>query len=102
VAEAHPTASEVLEAVFSAIDQVNPQQEPARRVPKRADAVLFGDQGTLDSLGLITFAVALEDVVDERFGRRVKIMDEQLLGQAEGPLSNVSRLVDFLVRELAR
>ena len=51
---------DLIQTIFGAIDEVNcslPEEEQLEKLP---NTILAGDQGTLDSLGLINFIVELE------------------------------------------
>ena len=46
----------VIQAVMDAIDELNEQLPKEERLEKSVDTALFGDGGSLDSLGLVSFS----------------------------------------------
>ena len=87
---------QALRIVYEAIDQVNPQLAPARRLAKSADTVIVGPGGALDSLGIVTFVVALEEMVGDELSRSVQLLDETALSDPHGPFHTVGSLADYM------
>ncbi len=50
----------VIQAVMDAIDELNEQLPKEERLEKSVDTALFGDGGSLDSLGLVSLVTTLE------------------------------------------
>lgn len=86
----------ILQLINETIDGVNQQLAPSLRLAKSEGTVLMGDQGVLDSLGLINFLVTLEETCAERLGRSVKLLDEKLLADPSGPLHTVGSLAEYI------
>ena len=60
-----------------------------------ADTVLFGPSGLLDSIGLVSVVVELEQKLSDRAGRDVSLMDDRALSQARSPFRTVQSLADY-------
>lgn len=87
-----------LEAVFTAIDELNAQMPSDMQLQKSPDMPLTGDNSPLDSLGLINLIVALEEVIARGEGSAPQLLDEELLGEAEGPYSTPADLADYVAK----
>ena len=68
----------------------------------RADTPLFGEDGMLDSMGLVSLVIAVEQAIEEQFERRVSLADEKALSQANSPYRTVNSLADYAASELAQ
>jgi acyl carrier protein len=88
--------SNALEAVYAALDQLNRQRPADRRLPKEPETRLIGPDGRLDSLGLVTFIVAVEEQVEDRFGKRLTLTDDRVLSSEDGPMHSVKTLAAFI------
>lgn len=86
-----------LRLVFEAIDQVNQQLPAARRLAKQPDTIIVGPGGALDSLGIITFVIALEEKLGDELSRSVQLLDESMLSDADGPFHSVGSLAEYLL-----
>lgn len=67
-----------------------------------ADTKLFGSEGLLDSMGLVTLVIAVEQDIEDRFGKSVALADEKALSQSRSPYRSVRTLVEYASEQLAR
>ncbi len=63
--------------------------------PIAAETALFGPSGLLDSIGLVSVIVELEQKLSDRAGRDVSLMDDRALSQARSPFRTVQSLADY-------
>ena len=68
----------------------------------QADTPLFGADGLLDSMGLVSLVIAVEQAIEEQFERRVSLADEKALSQANSPYRTVNSLADYAANELSQ
>lgn len=64
------------------------------------DTQLFGDAGVLDSMGLVTLIVAVEQAVEDRFDKAVTLADEKALSQARSPYRSVLSLAEYTEQQI--
>lgn len=57
---------------------------------------LFGGEGLLDSIGLVTFIVEVEERLEDEFDVSVVLADEKAMSRRTSPFSRVSYLVDYI------
>ncbi|HYK40847.1 MAG TPA: acyl carrier protein [Thermoanaerobaculia bacterium] len=69
--------------------------------PVARETALFGPSGALDSLGLVSVLVELEQKVADRLGRTVSLMDDRAMSQASSPFRTVGSLADYLGAQLS-
>ena len=63
---------------------------------------LFGDDGLLDSLGLVALIVDVEEALSARTERPITLADDRAMSQTASPFRTVGSLADYaltLVRE---
>ncbi|HYW45894.1 MAG TPA: hypothetical protein VE959_23725 [Bryobacteraceae bacterium] len=65
-----------LSLVYDALGRVNEIRPPEAPVPSQPDVVLVGDEGLLDSLALMTLILTIENLLREKTGQEVPIMQE--------------------------
>jgi hypothetical protein len=87
---------QALQLVYDAIDAVNPQLPQARRLAKSPATIIVGPSGSLDSLGIVNFLIALEERTDA-LGTPVQLLDDTAFIDASGPLRSVDSLAHHLV-----
>ena len=64
------------------------------------DTEIFGGKGTLDSLGLVTFLINLEQKIEDEFGKNITIADEKAMSAKNSPFRTVTTLELFLTNKL--
>ena len=91
-----PTEEEVLRIIYLAIDELNPQLPPERRLEKSPGTALFGSGGRLDSLGLVSLIVAIEQAVEDQLAVTVVLADEKAMSQRSSPFQTVGALAGYV------
>jgi D-alanine--poly(phosphoribitol) ligase subunit 2 len=86
----------IAQAIDRAIDAFNEQLPEARRLAKSPQTVLFGKSGRLDSLGLVSFIVEVEQQVEEELGITISLADERAMSQQKSPFMTIQSLSDYV------
>ena len=92
------TVVEATKIILASIDEVNAARPAADRIKPEVETVLFGPEGTLDSLGLVELIVTIEERANREFGVGVSLASDQALSQARSPFHTVRSLSEFLSR----
>ena len=79
-----------------ALDEFNQELEEEERLEKSTDTLLFGDAGKLDSLGLVSLVVQIEQEIEDEFGVSITIADERAMSQKKSPFKTIERLLDYI------
>ena len=90
----------ITELVRAALDELNRQRPSNDQLPTDENTPLSGPGAKLDSLGLITLIVSLEEKISSRFGVTVSLSDAALMQTDNSPLATVGSLIRFLENEL--
>jgi acyl carrier protein len=89
-------ADRIKDAIDRAVDEINDQLPKGRKLEKAQDAVVFGNNGQLDSLGLVSFIIEVEQKLDEEFGVSITLADERALSQQNSPFMTLGKLADYI------
>ena len=92
---------QVTQIVYAATDDVNELLPADRQLERRLDTALFGGPGTLDSLAILNFIVAVEIRLAEAAGKAVNLTEDEKISESDGPLSTTGALIDYLVKRLS-
>jgi acyl carrier protein len=90
----------ILQAIYNAADEINEQLAKGKRLTASPETVLFGQSGLLDSLGLVSLIVAVEQNIRGEFGSDVTLADERALSQRNSPFQTIATLTDYIGRLL--
>ncbi len=96
-----PEYKDIVELILTTIDEVNELLPADRQLERSVDTVVFGGDGKLDSLGLVTFIVAVEQKIAETFNVTVTLADEKAMSQRNSPFRNVGALAGYIKKLLA-
>ena len=91
----------VIELIYDSIDEHNEIANTSKILAKSLDTVLFGRDGNLDSLGLVSLIVAVEERVKDEFGADISVADDRAMSQTQSPFRTVGTLADY-VSELVK
>lgn len=86
----------VLQVLYRAVDRVNEQLPEDRPLAKSPQAVLFGKNGRLDSLGLVSFIVEVEQELEDEFGVGITLADERAMSQKNSPFLTLQTLEEYI------
>ena len=57
---------------------------------------IFGEDSMLDSLGLVTLLVEIEQNIEDEFGQEITIADEKAMSLRNSPFRNVETLNSYI------
>ena len=57
--------------------------------------LLFGDAGLLDSVGLVSLIVAIEQEIETELGASIVLADERAMSQKHSPFRSIGALSDY-------
>ena len=86
---------EIESLVLACMQRLNEQREPGERLAIGPDAPIFSDSSPLDSMGLVTLMMDVEDALADQ-GLEVSLSDARAMSAKQSPYENVATLVDFV------
>ena len=86
----------VLDVIYAAIELRNETASEEHRLKKSPETILFGKSAKLDSLGLVTLIVAIEERLADELGAIVSIADERALTQPRSPFRTIGSLAAYV------
>jgi hypothetical protein len=90
----------VLEEIYTAVRRANELREPDAQVACAEDTVLYGPAGSLDSLGLVSLLMDVEEAVGTRAGTALTLTDEHAMSMHRNPFRTIGSLADYVVLRL--
>lgn len=61
---------------------------------------LYGINGVLDSLALVSFITDLEEVISEKFDKDIVLADEKAMSATTSPFRNIESLTNYILKLL--
>jgi len=89
------TREKIKNIIFAALEMINHVRDESDKIPINDEVNLFGDMGHLDSMGLVSLLIDVEESLQEE-GVRVSLSDEKAMSEKNSPFRNVSTLTDYI------
>jgi acyl carrier protein len=87
--------SEIIQTILSAIEMANHGRESDAQIPVKEDTLLYGEKGHLDSMGLVSFLIDIEESLMDK-DIQINLSDEKAMSQSRSPFRSVSTLADYI------
>ena len=85
----------VVAIVLAVSEELNLSLAESIELERGADAPLYGADGPLDSLALVTLVIAVEQRLQDEFGVTCTLTDDRAFSQDESPFRSVGALATF-------
>ena len=93
---------DIIALIYEVLDETNGMLPTEQQVEKSLETALYGPKSPVDSLGLITLIVGIEQKVDEKFGATIILAEDGKMFQPDSPLSRVDFLAEHITMLLER
>jgi len=89
---------ELVALIVKTLQEIDGHQ--TREMPRDvgSETPLFGQEGILDSVGLVTLIVAVEQAIEDTFGVSVSLADEKAMSQQYSPYRTTATLAEYAQR----
>lgn len=88
----------IIGIILHEVSELNEQLDNKVAVENGENAGLYGLTGVLDSLGLVTLIVAVEQAVEDELGLVISLADERAMSQKNSPFRTIGTLADYIVK----
>lgn len=87
---------DIIPILLKTLRKLNQQLPAERHIKISPDTILFGNRGELDSLGLVTLIILVEEQIADELGVEVTIADEKAMSLKNSPFRSVNTLSDYV------
>ncbi|SMP67499.1 hypothetical protein [Anoxynatronum buryatiense] len=87
--------------VWEGLEELNDTLEDDQKLTLSQDMALFGKEGVLDSLDFVNLVMILEDLVHDKYGESITLMDEKAFSQKHNPFHKIDALSMYIKTLLA-
>lgn len=85
----------LLALIIKAASELNLQLENKIPVERGVDAPLYGQNGVLDSVGLVSLVVEVEQAIEDETGVSITLANEGAMSQKRSPFGSIGALVEY-------
>ena len=87
--------SEIRDLVLRAMENINLARTPGSHLQIAPEAVIFGAESPLDSLGLVSLLIDIEESLQDH-GHSVTLSDARAMSESRSPFRSVPALVTYI------
>lgn len=88
------------EIVYPAIDLANKTLPKSKMLKKSPDTILYGQNGTLDSIELVSLILSLEDLIQKRTKKAIRLVSKAAMSRTRSPFHSVEILGNYIMELL--
>jgi D-alanine--poly(phosphoribitol) ligase subunit 2 len=88
----------IIDIILHEVSELNEQLDQKVAIEDGENAGLYGLTGVLDSLGLVTLIVAVEQAIEDELGLVISLADERAMSQKSSPFRTIGTLADYIVK----
>lgn len=85
----------IIKIIIAAANELNDEEEISLSEELSVSTRLFGENGVLDSMGLVSLVVAVEQAIDEELDASISLADEKALSQKNSPYRTIETLAEY-------
>jgi acyl carrier protein len=82
--------------IIEALQDLNDDIESESLENPNKDTKIFGEDGALDSLALVSLISDLEEEIHDHFDKDVTLADEKAMSQRRSPFGSVESLTEYI------
>lgn len=87
---------QISKIVFNSIQKYQDEFDQIIDLSEGEKTRLFGGNGQLDSLGLVSLVVKIEEDIEQELGVTLVLADEKALSRRTSPFSRIGHLIDYI------
>ncbi|MCB1069037.1 MAG: hypothetical protein H7A43_10810 [Verrucomicrobia bacterium] len=96
-----PSREAIQTLVTQCLQEILNQRGTELSAPLTADTPMFGTGGLLDSIGIVTMIVDVEQTIAAEFNATVSLADDRAMSQRNSPYRSISALTDYILGQLS-
>ena len=90
---------ELIDLVLETANQLR-EDEEWEMEQLTADTTLYGRDGVMDSMALVSLIIAVEQAIEDKFDQSVALADEKAMSQSRSPYRSPRRLAEYAESQL--
>jgi len=88
-------SDKLVEMIITTANELNDEEEVSISSELNKDTPLFGKNGILDSMGLVSLVVAVEQAIEESMDVSISLADEKAMSQKNSPYKTIGTLAEY-------
>lgn len=91
--------SKLLKIITNTLAEINAMRKEKLSLDDVPGLILYGTKGVFDSMQLVSFLAAVEEVLEDELNIEISLTSEKAVSQKISPFSSVKNLIAFIREE---
>ena len=87
--------SKLVPVIIELLRDLQDQYDTDQKIDLNPDTIIYGEQGFLDSTGLVNLILSLEEFIEEQYDIEISLADEKAFSISYNPFRTVKVLADY-------
>ena len=92
----------IIDTILDSIKEYNEGLSKNDQISSDLGSSIYGGSSNLDSMGLVSFIVGLEQSIEDKFDQSISLADEKAMSQKSSPYQNINSLADYILKLLVK
>lgn len=88
--------NKIVQIIIKAAKEMGKDDEIPALNSVKSDTVLYGEEGVVDSLGLVNLITYIEEILHVKYELEIILADERAMSQKFSPFRTVQKLAEFI------
>lgn len=90
----------IIAIIYEAFNEINQKLPEEKILLRTEDTIILGKRGKLDSLGLVSLLILVEEKIEEQFNTTVTLADEKAMAAQSSPFRSVQTLAHYILKKI--
>ncbi len=90
----------ITKIIIDSINDFNEDLADDEKISTELDSNIYGGNSPLDSMGLVSFIVNLEQFLEDELNESLSLADEKAMSRKSNPYKSINTLADFVLELL--
>lgn len=86
----------IQDILYAAVEEINRELPPEQQLEPSLNTVLFGAEGRLNSIALVTFVLLVEEKLRDSLDLPISLSDERAMSQRNSPFRSLRTLHAYI------
>jgi acyl carrier protein len=86
----------IIEVIYAVIDEINETLPEDGKLKASPETILFGKNGSLDSLGIVSLITGIEQKIEEELGATINLANEKAMFSKDSPFETIGKLTNYI------
>lgn len=87
---------QIIEILKEAVSELNEQMEDDEKIVFNDETRFIGSHACIDSMGFVTLVSIIEELIVDKTGKSVQLVNEKAFSQKHSPFYSIATLADYI------